>query len=106
MPSLVETVGLPLLEAMSLNVPVLAADRPYAHDICEDAAVYFDPLSVEDFARKAHLLTSSKELRHHLIEKGKKLTERRVLEASYARMVDIVLKTANPRPVASQINIS
>lgn len=101
MPSLVETVGLPLLEALSLNVPVLAADRPYAHDICENAALYFDPLSVEDFARKAHLLTSSEELRHHLIEKGKKLTERRMFEASYARAVDIVLKTANPRPVAS-----
>ena len=102
MPSLVETVGLPLLEAMSLNVPVLAADRPYARDVCNDAALYFDPLSVEDFARKAHLLTSSEDLRRHLIEKGKLLTERRSLEASYARMVDIILNTVNQRPVASQ----
>ena len=31
MPSLVETVGLPMLEALRMGVPVLAADRPYAH---------------------------------------------------------------------------
>jgi len=30
-PSLTETVGLPMLEAMSVGTPVLAADRPYAH---------------------------------------------------------------------------
>jgi len=43
MPSLVETVGLPLLEAASVGLPVVAADRPYAREVCEDAAIYFDP---------------------------------------------------------------
>lgn len=43
MPSLTETVGLPLLEAISNGVPVVAADRPYAHEICGDSALYFNP---------------------------------------------------------------
>src|SRR3989442_11549023 len=32
LPSLAETVGLPMPEAMSVGTPVLAADRAYAHD--------------------------------------------------------------------------
>lgn len=43
MPSLVETVGLPMVESLSLGTPVVAADRPYAREFCGDAASYFDP---------------------------------------------------------------
>lgn len=45
MPSLIETIGLPMLEALTLRVPIVAADRPYAHEVCGEAAMYFDPLS-------------------------------------------------------------
>jgi hypothetical protein len=70
MPSVVETVGLPLLEAMQERVPILAADRPYAHEICGDAAVFFDPLSASDFANKLLLLSSDANLRRKLIARG------------------------------------
>jgi glycosyltransferase involved in cell wall biosynthesis len=53
MPSLVETVGLPLVEAMSMGLPVLAADRPYARDVCGSAAEYFDPHSATSMAAEA-----------------------------------------------------
>lgn len=43
MPSFVETVGLPIVEAMSIGIPVIAADRSYAHEICGDSALYFNP---------------------------------------------------------------
>jgi glycosyltransferase involved in cell wall biosynthesis len=51
MPSLVETVGLPLLEAMRFGLPVVAADRPYAHDVCGDSALFFDPTRPDSLAR-------------------------------------------------------
>lgn len=44
-PSFTESFGLPLVEAMSIGLPILAADRPYARWLCEDQAIYFDPLS-------------------------------------------------------------
>jgi Glycosyl transferases group 1 len=46
-PSLLESYGLPLLEAMTLGLPVLCSDLPYARWLCEDEAIYFDPLSGE-----------------------------------------------------------
>ena len=42
-PSLDESFGLPLVEAMTLGLPILAAERPYARSLCGDAAIYFDP---------------------------------------------------------------
>lgn len=51
-PSLIEGFGLPPLEALSLGTPVLLSDIPIFREIYEDAAEYFDPLSVEDIAVK------------------------------------------------------
>lgn len=46
-PSLEESYGLPLVEAMHLGLPILVADLPYAHLLCGEGAIYFDPASVE-----------------------------------------------------------
>lgn len=50
-PSLVETVGLPMLEAISIGIPVIAADRSYAHEICGDSALYFNPYCSSELFR-------------------------------------------------------
>lgn len=94
MPSLVETVGLPMMEAMSMGLPVLAADRPYARDVCEQAALFFDPLSSADFVRAASALLADEALRQTIADRGRALTLRREQEKPYAKMVDIVLAAA------------
>jgi glycosyltransferase involved in cell wall biosynthesis len=43
-PSLEESYGLPLVEAMHLGLPILCSDRPFAHALCGPQAIYFDPL--------------------------------------------------------------
>ncbi|MBU1833738.1 MAG: glycosyltransferase [Gammaproteobacteria bacterium] len=51
-PSLIETWGLPISEAIQLNKPILVADRPYAHETVGDYAnvYWFDPDSVESLS--------------------------------------------------------
>ena len=46
-PSLLESYGLPLVEAMTLGLPIVCSDLPYAHWLCEDQAIYFDPTHPE-----------------------------------------------------------
>ena len=59
MPSLVETVGLPMIEAHEFGLPLVVADRPYAQELCGSAATYFDPAdsvslknALEDIGKK------------------------------------------------------
>jgi glycosyltransferase involved in cell wall biosynthesis len=50
-PSLYEGFGLPPLEAMACGCPVAVSLAGALPEICGDAAVYFDPTSIEDIAR-------------------------------------------------------
>jgi glycosyltransferase involved in cell wall biosynthesis len=47
-PSLYEGFGIPPLEAMVHGCPVLAADIPAVHEVCGDAALYFNAHDVAD----------------------------------------------------------
>lgn len=51
-PSYLETVGLPLVEAMSANALILAADCQYAHETLKNYpnAYFFDPFNPEELA--------------------------------------------------------
>lgn len=38
-----ESYGFPLVEAMFVGLPIICPDLPYAHTLCGDMAIYFDP---------------------------------------------------------------
>jgi glycosyltransferase involved in cell wall biosynthesis len=102
MPSLIEIVGLPMLEAMRMGTPVLAADRPYAHAVCEDAAAFFDPLSPDDFAKQASRLLADAERRAVLIERGLALVRRRDAIDPYRAMMEKVVEVADAKTFSSR----
>ena len=59
-PSFTESFGLPLVEAISwARLPVVAADRPYARELCGNLATYFDPCSPADLFRAIKNFTDS-----------------------------------------------
>ncbi len=70
-PSFMEGFGLPGLEAMACECPVVCSDIPIFHEIYGDATVYFNPKSPEDMISKFKAVMSDKTLQNHLIEKGK-----------------------------------
>lgn len=72
LPSLYEGFGLPVLEAMKYGCPVLTSNVSSLPEAGGDAALYVNPLSVEDIAKKLELLIEDEELRKKLIEKGYK----------------------------------
>lgn len=43
--SCMESYGLPLIEALTINLPIIVADFRYARWVCEDSVYYFKPYS-------------------------------------------------------------
>jgi glycosyltransferase involved in cell wall biosynthesis len=54
--SIYEGFGLPPLEALACGRPVAVSDIPALREVCEDAAVYFDPFSPKDLSSKLEWL--------------------------------------------------
>ena len=69
-PSLYEGFGIPLLEAMSLNCPVVCSNTSSLPEVAGDAAGYFDPCNLEEMISSIESVVFSTEKRNHLIERG------------------------------------
>jgi glycosyltransferase involved in cell wall biosynthesis len=70
-PSLYEGFGIPPLEAMICECPVIASNLTAIPEICGDAILYINPMKPEDIAEKVNTLIENKYLREELIKKGK-----------------------------------
>ncbi len=86
--SLAEGYGLPLAEALQLEVPAVVSDRPYFREIAGDnGAVYADPNDAENFARAIQSLNDLS-VRQRIITNGKKAVERFSWDESAAVLLE------------------
>lgn len=69
-PSLRESFGLPLLEAMACGTPIVASNRFSIPEIVGGAGILVDPLNASALAKAAHLVLESDEIRKDLTKKG------------------------------------
>ncbi|WP_347259071.1 glycosyltransferase family 1 protein [Methylocaldum sp.] len=69
-PSLFEGLGIPVLEAMASGTPVVCSRVACLPEVAGDAAVFFDPYSIEDMAEKTALVWSDSALRSDLKQRG------------------------------------
>lgn len=93
-PSLTESLGLPLIEALLHEKLILAADRAYARDVLGAAAAYFDPLSPTDIANKIRSVVLSHELGNVLRQRSarRRLELIECMRAQSTSFVDYVLR--------------
>ena len=69
-PSLYEGFGFPVLEAMSVGLPVLTANRGAMAEVAGQNALLVDPLDEDQMARALHRLHTDPDLRAHLAKGG------------------------------------
>jgi glycosyltransferase involved in cell wall biosynthesis len=71
LPSLFESCGLPVLEAMAAGTPVVTSDRYGTRELARDAAVLVDPDSVESIAAGIRRVLDDAAGRAQLISAGR-----------------------------------
>ena len=87
-PSLFEGFGLPLLEAMASDCPVLCSSAASIPEVVGDATLLFDPNDPEEMADSMHRILTDEELRRTLVKAGRE----RALQFSWERTARETLK--------------
>ena len=70
-PSLYEGFGIPPLEAMSYDCPVVCSNTSSIPEVVGSAGQYFDPYNINSMQNAIELVVDSTELKKSLVEKGK-----------------------------------
>lgn len=90
-PSYCESFGLTLVEAMAFGIPVITSNTSVMPEICQDAAIYFDPNNPNDIADKMLMVVQDRSLQQKLREKGLK----RAQEFSWQKTAEETLEVFN-----------
>ncbi|WP_418730390.1 glycosyltransferase [Coprobacter fastidiosus] len=96
LPTLLECFSASYAEAMIMNKPIVTSDLGFAHTVCHDAALYFDPMNPVDIVDKIEMIVRNPELRDSLIEKGKQqLNQFGTAENRARQVLDLCNKLGN-----------
>ena len=83
-PSLEETFGLPILEAMSYGLPVITSEIPATKEVAGDAAILVDPHNVSEIRDAMRCVMEDEETARVLVQKGR----RRASQFSWQRCAE------------------
>ena len=75
-PSIDEGFGIPLIEAMKSDVPVICSDIEIFKEIGRDSVLYFKASNHIDLHEKLNILINDSDLRKKLIKLGKENVKR------------------------------
>jgi len=91
--SLFEGFGIPIIEAMNCDVPVITSNVSSMPEVAGDAALLVDPNNLDDIAAKMKIISQDEELRNHLIMKGRLQREKFSWQQTADRLWDCIMKT-------------
>jgi glycosyltransferase involved in cell wall biosynthesis len=93
-PSIFEGLGLPIIEAFRVGLPVACSSATVLPEVGGDAALFFDPNSPEEFGQSIERLLSSEELRLTMIARGYRALQRYTADAAALEFVELYQRVA------------
>ncbi len=90
-PSIYEGFGIPLLEAMKCNCPILCSNATCLPEIAGDAALYFDPTDMSSILDRINYIENNNFIKKELIQKGIKSLNK----FSWIRTANIICEVYN-----------
>jgi glycosyltransferase involved in cell wall biosynthesis len=95
MPSLDETFGFPVLEAMAFGCPVVTSNLSSMPEISGAAAVLVDPFDVASISDGLRRVLQDSDLRHSMIEAGRARAQNFTYEHFFQQLLQVI-KDAGP----------
>lgn len=89
-PSIYEGFGLPPLEAMACECPVVVSSVASMPEVCGNAGQYVDPFETKSISKGIELVLSNEKLRTNLIQLGKARVKEFNWSISLAKLVSIL----------------
>jgi glycosyltransferase involved in cell wall biosynthesis len=96
-PSLYEGFGMPLVEAMRLRVPIVAANRASIPEVCGEAFYPVDPEQITEMARAMRTVSREKSIRRKLVAAGEERLKTFDESDLVERLADILRRLAHVR---------
>ncbi len=90
LPSLYEGFGLPILEAMKYECPVITSNTSSLPEAGGEAALYVNPENVAEIASKIEKVLTDNKLKEHMIAKGKEQVKKFSWEKSAREVLQIL----------------
>lgn len=91
-PSLMEGFGLPVLEAMSLGVPVICSNRGALPEVAGKAVLLVDPEDTAGITKAIQLVLTNQELREDLVEAGFRRAARFSWDKAAKKTLEVLTK--------------
>ena len=88
-PSLYEGFGIPVLEAMKVDTPVITSEDSAMAEVCDGAAVLVDPEDVDDMRAGMSRLVGDEQLQEDLVEKGRETVKPYTWKACAERYLEV-----------------
>ena len=93
-PSRLETFGHPLVEAMAAGTPIVSSDLDVCREICQDAALYFEPQNDDRLASHIQNVLLNPDLRQELARRGLERSRIFSWDAAAQQMIEIFRQVA------------
>lgn len=86
LPTLIESFSSTYIEAMMFGCPILTSDRDFSREVCQDAALYFDPQNSESLRDSIIRLRDDDFLQKKLVAAGKNRIQQ--MQSSWEQILD------------------
>ena len=88
-PSIYEGFGIPILESMATDTPMVLSNTDVFREITLKQGVYFDPYDPLSIATKIKYVSSEKSIRKKLIKFGKKRVQLFTLDSQKKNIISL-----------------